>query len=402
MFEFFPTLSVSEQWTDNFNQTSSNKLTNFRTTVGPGGNFVINGPTTKGIISSNAGLTYDTAPDSSNFNVFPTITAALQQTFSPRLSLTLTDTYVRNNNPSTSDQFGLNTQRQTYTSNSFSAAVVYLIDLISTQAYYRNSLYYTGGSSHGNNTTSNIIGVGASSQVGLYNTVSLGYEHSWSDTSGTSSGTNAGQTTGNLFTASVARQTGTYSSVGLQGSYQQFSSPNQDDGNIWNVSIFSTYGLPSGLSLSSSIGFSQFNQGNQTSNGVTSNSTLGYRFGPAAVTLAVFSGFRQTGVDANGQNFGVVETHGYSGVFAYTFTPFIVGSLGATFNQNSPTGSGNNASQSTQNNLSTNANLNWQLLRWLSLNASYVYSLYSSQSGSLTGSGSIPVNTATITLGATF
>ena len=347
-------------------------------------------------------MTYDTAPNSSNFNVFPTITAAIQQTFSPRLSLTLTDTYTRNNNPSTSDQFGLNTQRQTYTSNSFSAAVSYLIDQVSTQAYYRNSLYYPGGSNNGNNTTSNIIGLGASSQVGLYNTVSLGYEYSWADTSGASSGTNSGQTTGNLFTASVGRQTGTYSSVGLQGSYQHFSSPDQDDGNIWNVSFYSTYGLPSGLSLSGSIGFSEFNQGNQSSTGVTSNSTLSYRFGPASVSLALFSGFRQTALDANNQNFGVVQTQAVTGTFSYAFTPLIVGSTGATYNQNSPTGSGNNKSQSTQNSLSAYANLSWQLLRWLSLNTSYTYSLYSDQSGSLTGNGSISVNTATITLGATF
>jgi hypothetical protein len=413
MFEFTPTLSMSEQWTDNFNQTSSNKLTNLRTTVGPGGNFVINGPTTKGIISSNAGLTYDTAPDSSNFNVFPTITAAIQQTLSPRLSLTLTNTYVRNNNPSNSDQFGLNTQRQTYSSNSFSLGVSYLIDLISTQAYYRNSAYYTGGS-NGNNTSSNIIGLGASTQVGLYNTVSLGYEFSWSDTSGASSGNNSGQSTGNLFTASVARQTGTYSSIGIQGSYQQNSPPQQDAQHLWNVSAFSTYGLPSGLSLSGSIGFSLLTQGNQSNQtGVTSNSSLSYSFGPAAVSVGIFSGFRQTGLD--GQNFGLVQTSAYTASFLYAFTPLIAGSVQATYSQNEPTGSGNNSSGSNSNNFNGNnssgsesstfssgATLSWQLLRWLSLSANYSYLLLSNPNGSLTGSGTIPVNTATISLGATF
>jgi len=399
-FEFFPTLSVSEQWTDNFNQTSSNKQTNFRSTVGPGGNFVINGPTTKGTISSNAGLTYDTAPNSSNFNVFPTITAAIQQTFSPRLSLTLTDTYIRNDNPNYNSQFGLNTQRQTYSANSFSAAVSYLIDLVSTQAYYRNSAYYTGGT-NGNNTTSNIIGLSASTQVGIYNTVSLGYEFSWSDTSGTSSGTNSGQTTGNLFTASVARQTGMYSSVGLQGSYQQFSPPQQDDEHIWAVSVFSTYGWPSGLSLSSSIGFNEFTQGSQSSTGITSNSSASYRFGPAAVSVGIFSGFNQTGL--TGQNFGVQNTQGFTGNFFYTFTPVLTGSIGATYTQNSPTGGGNNSSSADSSTFTSTANLSYQILRWLNLNANYTYLLLSNPSnGSLTGSGTIPVNTATITLGATF
>ncbi len=409
MFEFIPTLSVSEQWTDNFNQTASNKQTNFRSTVGPGGNFIINGPTTKGTISSNAGLTYDTAPNSSNFNVFPTITGALLQTLSPRLSLTLTDTYVRNNSPSYTSQFGLNTQRQTYSANSFSAGLNYLIDLMSTQAYYRNSAYYTGGS-NGNNTTSNIIGLGASTQVGLYNTVRLGYEFSWSDTSGTSSGTNSGQTTGNLFTASVARQTGTYSSIGLQGSYQQISPSQQADEAIWSVSVFSTYGLPSGLSMSSSIGFNEFTQGGQSSTGVTSNSNMSYRFGPAAVSVGIFSGFNQTGL--TGQNFGIQKTQAYTGTFLYTFTPVLTGSVGATYAENTPTGSGNNSTGSGNNSSSSNfststftstANLSYRFLPWLSLSAYYSYLLLSNPTtGSLTGSGTIPVNTATITLGATF
>jgi hypothetical protein len=401
-FEFFPTLSVSEQWTDNFNFTATNHQTNYRTTVSPGGSFVINGPTTRGVISSSAGLTYDTAPSSSNFNVFPTITAALQQTFSPRLSLTLTDSYSRNNNPTYGDQFGLNRQRQDFTSNSFSAAITYLIDIVTTQAYYRNSLYYTGGSSNGNNTIFNVIGASASTQVGLYNTVTLGYEFSWSDTSGTSAGINSGKTTGNLVTASVARQTGTYSSVGIQGSYQQATQPNEDDVHIWNVSLFSTYGFPSGLSLSTSLGVSQFEQGDQSSTGITSNSNLTYRFGPAGVSLGVFSGFRQTGLDTTGANFGVVETHAFTGSFFYSFTPLIAGSLGATYSENSPTGAGNSNSASNQNNLSAYANLSWQLLRWLNLSANYSYQIYSGQNGSLTGTGSVSVNTATITLGATF
>jgi hypothetical protein len=233
------------------------------------------------------------------------------------------------------------------------------------------------------------------------NTVSLGYEFSWSDTSGTSAGTNSGQSTGNLFTASVARQTGLYSSVGLQGSYQQFSPPQQDDEHIWSVSVFSTYGWPSGLSLSSSIGFNEFTQGGQSSTGVTSNSSALYTFGPAAVSVGIFSGFNQTGL--TGQNFGVQNTHAFTGTFSYTFTPVLTGSIGATYTENSPTGAGNNSSASTSKTFTGYANLSYPLLRWLTLNANYSYLLLSNPSnGSLSGSGTIPVNTATITLGATF
>jgi len=412
-----PTLSVSESWTDNFNQTASDKLTNYRTTIGPGANLLVNGPTTKGFLTGNAGFTYDTAPSSSNYNLFPTITAGVTQVLTPRLNLTLTDSYTRNNNPNQADQFGLNTQRQTFTQNSFSAAVNYLVDLIATQAYYRNS-YYTADGTSGNTTTSNIfgtnsggngnttttsniLGVNASTQVARYNTVSVGYAFSWSDTSGAGSGSNSGQTTGNLFTASLSRQTSLYSSVGISGSYQLQSAP-QSDQTIWNVSLFSTYGFPSGLSLSSSIGYSQVSSDNApTTSGVSSNSNLSYRFTRTVVSVGIFSDFRQTALE--GQNFGVVQTSGYTGSVLYTFTPLVNGSLQATYTHNSPTGNGNNASSPSQSTFRGSANLSWALLRWLSLNGNYSYSLLSNPTtGALTGSGNISVNTATISLQATF
>jgi hypothetical protein len=406
--QFNPTLSASETWTDNFGFSASNKVTNYRSVLGPGANVLVNGPTTKGFLTSNAGLTYDTAPSSSNYNLFPTLTAGITQFVNPRLSLTLTDNYTRNNNPSQADQFGLNTQRQTFSQNTFSLSANYLMDRITTQAYYTNSSYSVG-STNGNATTSNILGLNASTQVALFNTVSVGYAYSWSDTSGTSSGTNSGKTTGNLFTASVARQTGTYSSVGISGSYQLLSTPPQSGGSassgdetIWNVSVFSTYGLPSGLSLSSSIGYSLLSPANQSStSAVSSNSTLGYGFGPASVSAGIFSDFRQTSL--TGQNFGIVQTSGYTGSLFYRFTPLVFGSLQATYTHNSPTGIGNNSSGQSQSTFLGSASLTWSLLRWLSLNGSYTYSLLSNQTtGSLTGSGTIPVNTATISLQAVF
>jgi len=417
---------VSESWTDNFNQTASNKLTDYRTVLGPGANLLINGATTKGFLTGNAGFTYDTAVSTSNYNFFPILNAGVTQIFNPRLSATLTDSYTRNNNPSQADQFGLNTQRQTFSQNTFSLSVNYLMDRIATQAYYTNSSF-SSGTTNGSDTTSNILGLTASTQVALYNTVSVGYAYSWSDTSGTSSGSalgtssgnNSGTTTGNLFTASLARQTGTYSSLGISGSYQLLSCPSSgcsssqtnsssggstSSGNehIWNVSVFSTYGLPSGLSLSSSVGYSQLSQPNQPStSGVSSNSNLSYGFGPARVAVGIFSDFRQTAL--TGQNFGIVQTSGYTGSLLYTFTPLVTGSLNASYYHNSPTGSGNNSSGQSQSTFLGSANLSWSLLRWLSLNGSYTYSLLSDPAtGSLSGSGSIPVNTVTISLHAVF
>ena len=406
LFELHPTMLLSESWTNNFNQTATNRQEDWRTVFGPGGNLLINGPATKGVVSGNAGLTYDTAP-STGFNVFPTGTGVLQQTLSPRLNLTFADTFTRNNNPNQADIFGLNTQRQTFTSNAFNAAVNYQMDMVATQAYYFNSLFFEGGT-NGVNTVSNIFGVSASTQIGLYNTAQVGYQYSRTDTSGTSSGSNSGLTTGNLFTASLSHQTGQYSSVGVSGSYQTMSfpqsngqQPQSNDEQIWNVSLLAAYGLASGLSLSGSIGYGQLRQSNQSPESlVTTNTSLSYRFAQAAVSVGFFSDFRQTALQ--GQNFGVVQTQGYTGSFLYNFTPLISGSIQATYFQNTFTGTGNSSSTPNSNNLYANANLNWQALPWLIVSGQYSYLLRSGTTGSLSGPGSIPVNTVTLSLYGTF
>jgi hypothetical protein len=232
--------------------------------------------------------------------------------------------------------------------------------------------------------------------------VSLGYSFSWSDFSGTSSGSNSGQTTTNTIYGTAYRQTGQYSTAGISSTYSQQSAPESaNDSKIWNVSLFSTYGLPSGLSLSSSLGYSLLipNSGSSTG-GVTSNSNLSYRFSRAVVTVGVFSDFRQTALE--GQNFGIVRTQGFTGSFLYTFTPFMSASLQTTYSTNSNTGVGNNASTPDLSTLTSGATFNWQLLRWLSMNANYTYLVRSGPSGSLTGSGSIPINSASISLATTF
>jgi hypothetical protein len=399
LFELHPTMLVSEEWTDNFNQTPTNKQQNFRTILGPGMHLLINGPTTRGVISGNAGLTYDTAP-SSGFNVFPTGIVAVHQILSPRLSLALTDAYIRNDDPTQADVFGLNTQRQTFTSNSFSAAASYLIDEVTTQAYYRNSLFWTGGT-NGTNTVSNILGLTADTKIGLYNAAHVGYEYSWSNTSGTSSGSNSGQSTGNLFTASLSRQTGEHSTLGVSGSYQEQSPPRSGDQHLWNVSLFGTYGLPSGLSLSGSIGYGQLSSNNQSpTSAITTNSNLSYSFGRGIVAVGMFSDFRQTALE--GQNFGIVQTQGYTGSILYTFTPFITGSLQATYSQNSFTGSGNNSSSPNTNNITGHARVAWHLLPWLIMNAQYSYILRSGANGSVTSPGNSSTNIVMISLQATF
>jgi hypothetical protein len=240
----------------------------------------------------------------------------------------------------------------------------------------------------------------------------LGYEYAWSDTSGTSSGSNSGETTGNLLTATYSRQTGQYSSAGIQGSYQWLSGPGSSgsgsgDGQIWNVSLFATYGLPSGLSVSGSLGYSQASgNGQSDQGGVTTNTNVSYRFGPAVASLGVFSDFQNTGF--TGQNFGVVQSQGVTGTFQYSFTPLVTGSLFASAFWNETTGFGNNSSSPNSNNWNAGVNFNWQILRWLVMNGQYSYGFFNNSGIPINGSGSntsndnITVNTVLLSLQATF
>jgi hypothetical protein len=420
LFEFYINPNATETWTDNFNFTTQHKQENYRTTLGLGGTVLVNGPTTKASVTSNAGYTYDTANPSGGWRLFPTISGALTQILSPRLTLTATDSYTRNDEPSQADSFGLNRQRQTFSSNSFSLSANWLVDIVATQLYYRNTFFTSGDT----DTVSNGFGANASTQIGPLNTARVGYEYSFSSTtsnnannstSSTSNNTTisaatSGHSSSQTLYGSLSRQLGPYSSAGISSSYTLTS---QDDARIWNVSFFSTYGLPSGLSWSSSIGYSLLSSDSQpSSSGVTTNSTLSYNFARAAVSFSAFRDFRQTAVE--GQNFGIVQTAGYTGSFFYTFTPFLSGSAQASYTTNSTTGVGNNASTPDSNTFTAGAGLSWRMLRWLSSTLQYTYTLQSggnntansnstvNGTGTVNRTGDVTVNTVTLTLVGTF
>src|SRR5713101_4689684 len=152
-FEYHSSLTLSEQYTDNFNLTTSaqGKQSNWRTTLSPGSTVLFNTAKTHGSISANTGFTYDSSSSTDNYNTFPNLSASVQHQFTPRLSLTLNDSFYRNDNPTLVNSSGLRQQRQTYISNTFGASVGWLIDLLQTQYYYRNSYFSNTGT---NATTS--------------------------------------------------------------------------------------------------------------------------------------------------------------------------------------------------------------------------------------------------------
>jgi hypothetical protein len=390
-FEYHSTLTLSEQYTDNFNLTTSaqGKQSNFRTTLSPGSTILINTAKTQGSVSATSGLTYDSSTGQDNFNAFPSLSASILHTFNPRLSLTLTDSFNRNDTPSVADSTGLRQQRQTFTSNTFGASVSWLIDLLQTQYYYRNSYFSnsstnsssqntTNSTSQSNsNSTSQVFGLSASTRVGTLNTVQIGYEYSISDLQ-------QGVTSyGNLFTASVSHQLGTYASVGVQGSYAMQT---LDDLKIWNGSVFGTYGLPSGFSFSGSVGYSIINSdvaSNQS--GFSGNALVSYAHARGVISFGIFQDYRTTyqggqiglsTVDQSGQNFGVVQTLGITGNFTYQLTPLIGSFIRATYTQNKNTGIGNTKSDTSQDFFTASAGVNWSVLRWLNLSLQYTRNQY--------------------------
>jgi hypothetical protein len=392
LFELDFNPNVTETWTDNFNLTSSNKQQNFRTTLGLGTNLLINGATTKASLAAQPGPTYDSSDPSQEVRFFPSVNAAVQQILSPRLTLSATDVFTRTDNPAQTSSFGLNTQRQTSSSNTFGLSADWLMDLVATQGYYWNS-YFT---SNDTTTVANTLGANASTSIGPLNTARVGYEFTASNTTGSTSGTSpdsnsgtstvgatSGYATSQTVFGSLSRQTGQYSTAGIFSSYTLLSVENA---RIWNVSLFATYGVPPGLSLSTSLGYSFLRSDNAPDTGiVTTNSTLSYAFTRAVMSVSVFQDYSNT--STGGQNFGVVRTSGYAGSFLYTFTPSVTGNLLASYTTTGNTGIGNDASTPSPNTLTGGGGLRWQILAWLSSSLQYTYTVVNSGGNSTAGSG---------------
>jgi hypothetical protein len=379
-FEYHSTLGLSEEYTDNFNLTTSaqGKQSNFRTTLSPGSTILINTAKTQGSLSVSSGFSYDSAAGQDNFSIFPSLSASMRHSFNPRLSLTLTDSFNRNDNPSVADSTGLRQQRQTFIANTFGASVDWLLDLLQTQYYYRNSLFISDTDSSSNTTTtSQLFGLSASTRVGALDTVRVGYEYSISELQQDMT------SYGNLFTASVSHQLGTYASAGVQGSY---SMQTLDDVTIWNGSVFGTYGLPTGFSFSGSLGYSLLNSDVASNQGGFSGYlNASYSHARGVISLGIFQDYRttyqggqigQSGVDQSGQNFGVVQTLGLTGNFTYQLTPFIGSFIRAAYTENKNTGIGNTKSNASQDLFTASAGVNWSLLRWLNLNLQYTRNQY--------------------------
>ena len=385
-FELHPSLTFSEEYSDNFRISSTNKVDNFRSTLSPGLLVGLNDPKTRGTVSASLGVVQDSVNSVGDLSFFPSLSATIKHAFDPRLSLSLVDTFTRSDEPALANQFGLQRERRTFTSNTLGLSADWLLDLLATQGYYQLSTFF--GST---DTVSHILGADAGIPLGPLTAAKAGYEFSHSQTSGAA----GNESTGHLIWASVARQFGPLRSVGVSTSY---SFQSLDSTRIWNVSLFSPYELPGRLSLSGSLGFSLLSSDSGgTRSAISSNTNATYRFAKAVIAVALLQDYNQTGL--RGQDFGIVLTRSYTGSFAYALTPFIDTTLRASYSENEFTGVGNNRSSPDTKTLSAQASLAWRLQRWLTMSLDYTYTRY--DTGAASG-GAATENRAAIRLTASF
>ena len=363
--------------------------------VSPGLTLSINGPRTEGLISGGLDLVQDSTSSFGDLSFFSQLLVSVKHTITPRLTLYLVDTFVRNDEPSLADQFGLRQQRQTFTRNTLGLSADWYLDLVALQAYYQLATF----SSQSSDTVSNVVGVNAGVPLGVLMAVKAGYEFSYSQISGSQSsgdptaGDVSGQSTGNLMWASFARRIGPAATVGLSSAY---ALQTLDNARIWNVSLFNTYELPSKFSLSGSVGFSMLTSdaASDTST-VTTDTTASYRLGNAVLTVGLLQDFLPT--FTQGENFGVTLTRSYTGGVGYAVTPLVNATVRATYSENQLTGVGD--IPGSRNAFTAEASVAWQVRRWLTATLGYNYTQY--EGGTVDG-GTVSANRVVLKLSGSF
>src|SRR5882724_4084177 len=104
-YQLNPSISVSEEYTDNFDLTERNKRSNFRSTVAPGLGLTINSAFVKGLIAYKFAPSYDTATQ--EISLFHSAAGQVVWEATPLWKLTLADTFTRSDDPHEADRLGL-------------------------------------------------------------------------------------------------------------------------------------------------------------------------------------------------------------------------------------------------------------------------------------------------------
>jgi hypothetical protein len=401
-------VGIAEEYTDNFRNSDADKKGNFRTIVSPGFRLGINGAFTKGLISYVPSEAYDTSDDKTS--LFHSFLGSVTWQATPRLSLTLADTFIRSDEASQADRLSLRRNRKPFSTNTFMPTLTYSFAPITTSAYYQFSTFFDD---QGRDTISHLIGTTASTSIYESNTVTIGYEYLDSDTSGGQDTVSAGSSgsgaisavIGHRFFGSLTRQLNPLTSAGISGSYALRQGRNTED--VWSVSLFTRRDVGA-LSLTGSLGYSQAKrEAGGTDTSILSATTLAYRFARAVLALGVDSGFSET--FAEGQNLGVVETRGITGTLSYPFTPFITATTAGFYRQNTPTGTTTLGGARDEDTWGASLSVAIKLSRWLTMLLDYSHTeasrqaiLQSTLPSTPQDGGAFTENRARISLNASF
>ena len=186
VFVFQPSVSLSEEYTDNFDLTKTNKHSNFRTAIAPTLLFSLDSGPVKGIISYTFTANHDSFHDEMLY--FHSVLGQVSWQATPRLRFTVADAFTHNDQPAEADSLGLRRERGVFTSNAFSASADYA--------------HRPGGDTHvlplehllrqrgdGGDTDTKAVGTTAVFPLYIENTLTLGYEYITSHTTDTTGDT---------------------------------------------------------------------------------------------------------------------------------------------------------------------------------------------------------------------
>lgn len=361
---FNSSVSLSEQYTDNFRLSERGRVENFRTSLTASGTATLNYPNTQGSLTTHLSGSHDSSNDDDSYSFFPSFTGTLQHTFNPRMQLVVSDSFVRDDDPWLSDSTGLRGERATFSKNTFSISLSWLIDIVRTQVYYRNSFFF--GSEE---TMSHIFGVNASMPVGALYSVSAGYEFTTRDTTGDDV---TGQTFVHRVFGSVSRSLGTFTSIGASSSFSWIDS--NTNSRIGNISLFAAHGVPGGFSLSGSVGYSVFDsdRAENLRHTFSSSITASYRFAYATISAGYSQDFRQTADE--GEDFGIIFSRTAFVAFSYRITPFVTATARGQYSESEAV-NGGDSGIAPQKTYVGGASISWRILSWLSLTGAYTYTV---------------------------
>jgi hypothetical protein len=377
-FQIRPTVSLIEEYSDNFNRSSSGSATsNLRSSLSPGVNVLLD----RGVLVAIGVYRFLASHDSSTDDIRydHTLNGRLVWEPTSRLRLTVGTTFTQSDEPEQADRLDLNVGRREFTRNFFSVDVDYALGLIDTRWYYRLSLFDATDQT----TTSHTMGASATQPIGQIHAITLGYEYLTSETTvdvvnAASLVQSDSKVTGHQITATFSRDLRIDMTAGLTGQVayrEQTTGSVTSDFTRWNVSFFSNYFLPQTIVLRSSLGVGQISsssQGRASDLQFQSNTNLSYFFGPAVVNVTLERGFAET--FAEGENFGVVETSGYLISLGYTFSPLLRGLVRAGYRENKFLGGGGASTAQKNETFSAGAQLTYQVLQWLTASFDYGYS----------------------------